>query len=100
MIYLAIWLHFIGDFVLQSDSTARAKSKNWLALARHVFIYSLCLLFIGVEYAILNGAAHFIIDAITSRITSGLYKKGEIHWFFVVIGFDQAVHVTLLIYLL
>jgi hypothetical protein len=39
---------------------------------------------------------HFITDAITSRTTSYLWQKGERHWFFVVIGLDQAIHMTTL----
>ena len=38
-----------------------------------------------------TGLAHF-----WSRSRQALWKKGERHWFFVVIGLDQAIHMTCL----
>ncbi len=43
-------------------------------------------------WAVVNGVLHFITDAITSRITSKLWQKNDMHNFFVVVGFDQLVH--------
>jgi hypothetical protein len=36
-------LHFIGDFLLQSDWMALNKSKNWDALSQHVLVYALTI---------------------------------------------------------
>jgi hypothetical protein len=46
-------------------------------------------------WALLNGLAHFGIDAVTSRITSKLFSQGKTHEFFTVIGFDQFLHLAL-----
>ncbi len=45
-----------------------------------------------VMWAVINGVLHFITDAITSRITSKLWQKNDMHNFFVVVGLDQLVH--------
>jgi hypothetical protein len=51
----------------------------------------------GIKYGLVNAAAHFVVDFITSRCTSRLYAREKYHWFFVVIGLDQAIHMTTLI---
>jgi hypothetical protein len=96
-IIIIFWLHFIGDFLFQSRHMANNKSKdNWI-LATHCLFYCVPLLFLDVWWGLLNGLLHFPVDYITSRTTSKLYTKEQYHWFFTVIGFDQAVHMTLLI---
>lgn len=105
--FLALLIaHWVGDFVFQTHWQATNKSKNWEALGRHVFNYSLTMTFAFMfcifdkpnllEYAGLffwiTFITHFITDAITSRMTSGLFIKGKYHEFFLVIGFDQLIH--------
>lgn len=91
---LICWLHFLGDFILQTDRMAQNKSKlsGWLAL--HVGVYSTCFVFFGWKFVLATWLAHFATDYVTSRITSKLWQKNERHWFFVVIGADQALHLT------
>lgn len=112
-----ILLHFIGDWLLQSDSMGINKSKSWKWLLYHTSVYSLCFLpFYGVAFVLITFITHTVTDAITSRITTKLwfidFKPVEVdfkkdphwnwplyarvnknrHWFFVVIGADQLCH--------
>lgn len=91
-IIMILCLHFVSDFILQSNWMAQNKSKSNLALSTHVLVYSLPFMLIGFWYAIINASLHFIIDYFTSRATSKLWKEEKVHWFFVVIGLDQTLH--------
>lgn len=128
---IALTCHFVGDFLLQSDWMATNKSKQWAVLAIHVSAY--CVPFLAwfmlartanhaaLVFVSVTWAAHFVTDAITSRVTSRLWfvkttlagRGGRViaagvateapaywvdylptrHWFFVVIGFDQLLHI-------
>lgn len=89
---ILVAMHFLADFVLQTDWMAINKSKRWDALAIHAGIYAVTFVFFGVEFMWITFVTHFVTDAITSRITSLLWRKNERHWFFVVIGADQLIH--------
>ncbi len=90
-------MHFIADFILQTDTMATMKSKSSKWLSIHVIVYSIPFLYFGWLFALINGVSHFVTDFITARATSYLWQKEKRHWFFVVIGFDQAIHMTTLI---
>jgi hypothetical protein len=96
MLYIValIWMHFVSDFVLQTDKMAinKSKSNKWLGI--HVLVYSCPFLFFGWKFALVTLLFHFMTDYITSRGTSYLWKKEQRHWFFTLIGFDQAIHLT------
>jgi hypothetical protein len=100
-------LHWYCDFVLQTRWQAENKSKNNMALTLHVGSYSLgILLFLlyfylcGANFTItgififagLNGTLHWCTDFVTSRCTSYLWQKKDVHGFFAVIGIDQFIH--------
>lgn len=103
-LYLLGW-HWFADFVCQTRWQAENKSKNNVALLRHVMVYTWILFFatawgFGVTgstflwFTLVNGALHFITDYFTSRVSSHFYKKADWHSFFAVIGFDQLIHQT------
>lgn len=98
-IILVLIIHWVADFIFQSDWMATNKSKSNKALLAHIGTYTLIMsiAFINPLFGIVNGAIHGVIDYVTSRITSKLYSKGDIHNFFVVIGFDQLLHTITLI---
>jgi hypothetical protein len=99
LVILVVWCHFISDFLFQTDKMAVSKSSSNYWLTKHVLVYSaLFLVIFGPVYAIVNFALHWITDFLSSRATTKLWKMGPDyrHWFFAVIGLDQAVHMTCL----
>jgi hypothetical protein len=97
IILAIIWLHFIADFLLQTDYMALNKCKSISALSFHCIVYSIPFLAFGPEYALLAGMFHFPVDFVTSKITAKLYEQQRIGLFFKVIGLDQAIHMTVLV---
>jgi len=103
---LLVSSHYVGDFLLQTRWQADNKSKRWDALASHVAIYSLALvpwlvfsaeLEQPVYWWSLNLVAHFLTDAVTSRVTSAMARAQEWYLFFGVVGADQAIHLLTLV---
>lgn len=105
LILSIIFVHWIADFVLQTDWQAKNKSSNFIALHAHVTTYTICLTFFAVYYTInidetfpwkkwvlVNGALHLVTDYFTSRLNTYLWNKGRVHDFFVSVGFDQVIH--------
>jgi hypothetical protein len=107
LILSIIFIHWFADFVLQTDWQAKNKSKNNKALLSHTWTYSLVWYTIGVFYAmsdpnyipwsltlfvLITFVAHTLTDYFTSRLNSKLWAKGDVHNFFVSVGFDQVLH--------
>lgn len=90
---LLLTLHFVADFVLQSDWMAKGKSSQMLPLLTHTLLYSLVFLpFYGWAFAGITFLLHTVQDYFTSRLTTKLWLAGERHWFFTAIGVDQLLH--------
>jgi hypothetical protein len=97
-------IHWLADFVLQSQWMSVNKSKRLDALVSHVATYTATLfvgsaLVFGVHeipqlalFVAVNGILHFFTDFLTSRITSRLWQQQREHLFFVAVGFDQLIH--------
>ena len=98
MIVPIFWLHFIGDFVFQTRYIADNKSdKPWI-LILHCFIIAFILSIINPYWALLNGLLHWPVDYFSSKCTEYFHEEENYHGFFTVIGADQAIHLTILIY--
>lgn len=84
LLLILLTVHFVADFLCQSEWMALNKSKRWDALLLHVTIYACCFVPFGFRFALVTFAAHFVTDAITSRVTSrlwfiDLYPRPEEH---------------------
>ena len=93
-----IWLHFFADFICQTDKMAlnKSTSNQWLAYHCCAYMAPFFVCF-GWKFGIATFVLHFMTDWVTSRGTSYLWKRNERHWFFCLIGFDQAIHLTTLL---
>ena len=110
-IVYVMFVHFLGDFVFQSREMATNKSSSLFWLTAHVMMYG-CILLVGLTfiglipgqfpvsqidlmtYVFANMGLHFMIDFVTSKLSSKFWKNGQTHKFFMVIGFDQFLHFT------
>lgn len=108
IIFAILIIHWIADFILQTDSQAKGKSKKWKPLLTHTFNYSGVWFIVGLLYIIptpsvilfwkvftffiITFVAHTITDYFTSRLNSRLWAQGRTHDFFVAVGFDQILH--------
>ena len=106
-VFSIIIIHWFCDFVLQTDKQAKGKSTSNRQLTMHVLSYSTVWLIIANIYAIITNnwymiaffapitfICHWITDYFTSRLNSKLWAKGDVHNFFVSVGFDQVLHYT------
>jgi len=94
-----LFVHWVADFVMQTDEMAKGKSSSNKWLLAHTGTYTLVMgiLTLNPMYALINGIVHTIVDYFTSRASSKLWAKGEVHNFFIVVGLDQLIHTITLI---
>ena len=115
-ITIILIIHYIADFVFQSDKQAKNKSSSNKALLSHTWIYTLTWYGFLVVWSIINNhilhnkadyfgwdgkillflpitfICHTIQDYITSRMVKKRFDKKDFHNGFVIIGFDQLLH--------
>lgn len=109
-------VHFVADFLFQTDKMALNKSKSNEWLTKHALVYATPFALWGFTFAVVTFLTHWATDYITSRCTSKLFffrndaldgcdpplqtewrlVPWKRHWFFVVIGLDQLIHFTTL----
>lgn len=103
-ILILIWVHFTADFILQTDYVAINKSESNSILTTHVVLYIIpfivasLFLPLSSNWMIFNAVAHWIVDYCSCRATGYFWERNQRHWFFVVIGLDQALHMTCLVW--
>ena len=99
---MIILIHFLADFGLQTHEQATNKSSSDKWLFYHVGVYSLIWILgafiicsdwkLSFGFALLTGVIHYLTDWITSRISKPFFAKQDFHNGFVVVGFDQVLH--------
>lgn len=110
LIIMILIIHWIADFVMQTDKEAKGKSESFIILLQHAGSYTgvfvFCLLAITaiagpvapavftflMEFAFITFISHAAIDYYTSRVHKKLYMEKKHHEFFTSIGFDQLLH--------
>lgn len=120
--FIIIFVHWIADFVLQTEDMAMNKSKSFRALVKHTFVYSMCWYFVifgmaiwhnyfggpSIEdlgwspwmgaFPLITFVFHTLTDYVTSRITSKKFENKQYYAVFPklgafsVIGLDQVLH--------
>lgn len=91
-------VHWVADFILQTDRQALNKSKSNKWLTCHIATYtSVMAVAFGFKFGLVNGLLHWITDYGTSRASSIYWARGQRKNFFIVIGLDQLMHTIFLI---
>ena len=95
-------IHYLADFVAQTDWQAKNKSTNIEALTYHVGSYSsiwLAAIYgytgsfaVAFLFAIITFICHWLTDYVTSKIVKKQFEAGNTHNGFMVIGVDQMLH--------
>jgi hypothetical protein len=76
------WLlvgHLVGDFLLQTDTMARNKSKDWTWMLRHVGLYMLSVMIVVAVYVLNHPLSRWWIAAALIFLSAthvGLDRRG------------------------
>jgi hypothetical protein len=96
--------HFIADFLVQNNYTSANKGKDIKALSLHVGLYFLgmCMTLLVYPslslllYCAVNAVLHYFVDGLTSPYSAKFYELSNKKKFFLLLGFDQMVHMLCL----
>jgi hypothetical protein len=110
-IIFILLVHWMADFVFQTDTQAKGKSKSFKILVNHTFTYSMfwfAIVFLfgynnrfestswyvanTILFVLITFITHTITDYFTSKLNSKLWAAGQTHNFFCAIGADQILH--------
>lgn len=113
LLILSFLLHWLGDFVFQSDELSITKHKNFTQLIKHSIIYTLPFLYAGIFiyatnmfniklfdlslFLFLTFLLHLIIDYFVSKSGYNQFEKTKPNTFLGVLIIDQIMHFGLLV---
>lgn len=107
VVLFILFMHWLADFVFQSDEQATTKHESNYSLLMHTFVYSAMMAVVPIcammdfksiiIFFLVTFVAHTIQDYVTSRLNAQLWAEKKRHTFFVSVGFDQFLHITQLI---
>lgn len=102
-----IWLHYLGDYVLQFDKMLVKKNKSVKWLFLHALTYASVFLLFLVKYPIrpvlkfvgYTLLFHFVVDFVTSKLADHFARYQNRYLYFKTLGLDHALHLVIQIYL-
>jgi len=106
-IVILLFVHWIGDYVLQTNEMAANKANGVRWLSIHVAVYAVALfcfaLFFfevaaALYFVLANAALHWVTDFLTSRTATKYKNRPRIY--FPIIGLDQFIPAASLILML
>lgn len=110
MITLLLVGHFVGDFLLQTRRMFAEKTTSGAMLIAHCGVYSATIVFFGCLSSLINVGdpplaflflqcffSHIIIDYNLGRIMEKSLKQYDYSMFFGLIGFDQLIHILVIV---
>jgi len=106
-IILLLFIHVLGDYVLQWKKLSNEKASDFLKLLLHVGIYTSVLVVLspfalgltfvqGLTFSLINGASHLIIDFITGKLKNRYSENNDTAYYAVIAG-DFFIHIAILI---
>jgi hypothetical protein len=105
LIIYVLFVHFVSDYVFQSNSIIEYKSKHWVWLMIHVLSY-ISILTVGIligslffkynlgfiwKFLLININAHWITEYFTSRRIEKYRKKSKTRNMMLLIGLEQFI---------
>ena len=115
-----LFVHWVADFVCQTDKMAKGKSSSIGELLKHLISYAVVftvgtfLTALALDgkghsewffkdgfpafwlFVIINAGSHFFIDYVTSRASKLEFDRGNAGTAFKIIGFDQFLHLAIM----
>lgn len=113
IIISVLLIHFVSDFLYQTNNQTLNKGRSIKELLKHTSIYSVlsgCLLqlmlqedmfgaqelLLPIYFTLITFVTHTVVDFFTSKLTSKLWNDGYKQVNLILFGFDQIIHLIIL----